>query len=200
MKLIKNLLLTVLSAALICLSAFGLKELLFTERLLIGEAAYGESGKYRQKAGDASGREVRQRSWYRANWQYVLRYKDRKKAKKHVQFIKQVAANDHIGYDQTDRNTLYHACLKHQWQVDQIGLCECDCSSLQTVAAIYAGVKYTYGKNAPTTTTMVNALKKTGEFDVLTDSQYTQSCRHALTGDIYVAPGYHTFCVLEDAK
>jgi len=50
------------------------------------------------------------------------------------------AANDHIGYDQNQRTTLYAQAKAAKWNLAKITTdCECDCSSLVAVLAIAAG-------------------------------------------------------------
>lgn len=197
-EMLKKLIVVTCLTLALAIGALTLYTLPHLKRVAIGHAAYGESGKYQQKAGDASGREVRTGYWYHGRWKYVIRYKDPKKAQKHVEFIKRACAQDLIGYDQTDRNTLYQECIKHHFDLSRIDQCECDCSSLQIIAAIYAGVNLDYGRNAPTTATMIDALKQTGDFIILTDRKYLNSAVYGQLGDIYVAPHHHTICLLED--
>lgn len=108
-------------------------------------------------------------------------------------------ANDHIGYDQSQRNTLNQAAKLVGYDLARIKTdCECDCSSLMTVCAQAAGiaVPYTSG-NAPRTANMEQAFTSTGIFDVLKDKIYTESDQYLKRGDILVIPGKHTAMALE---
>ena len=58
-------------------------------------------------------------------------------------------------------------------------------------------IPYNYG-NAPTTSTMRNAFKSTGEFDVYTDTIYLNNENFLKRGDILVKEGKHTVMALED--
>ena len=61
------------------------------------------------QAGDQTKKEVCIRSWYNKPWNAVIRFKDAGKREKIAQLMEKAAANDKIGYDQNQRNTLNHA-------------------------------------------------------------------------------------------
>ena len=111
-------------------------------------------------------------------------------------------ANDNIGYDQNQRNTLNTQAALVNYNLGKITTkCETDCSAFMTVCAQAAGipVKYNNG-NAPTTSTMRNAFINTGEFELLADDIYTNSDRYLLRGDILVKAGSHTVMALDNGK
>lgn len=167
----------------------------------IGHASIDENGKVAGgKAGDQTKKEVCTREWYSKSWKYVIRAKDKKIAGFMAAACEKACENEFIGYDQTQRNTLRTQAQKVNFDLDRINTpCECDCSSLMTVCAECAGIQIPYnGNNAPTTSTMVNAFKSTGFFEILTDPKYLTSAKYLKRGDIMVKPGSHTVMVLED--
>lgn len=167
----------------------------------IGHASIGSNGSVKNDAaGDQNGREVCIRTWYSKPWTYVLRCKDRTKAEIMAQACEQGCANNKIGYDQNQRNTLNTQARKVNYSLSKITIrCETDCSAFMTVCAQSAGINIPYnGTNAPTTSTMRSAFTSTGMFDVLTDSKYLTSDKYLQRGDILVKPGSHTVMALEN--
>lgn len=169
----------------------------------IGHASIDENNKAKGgKAGDQTNKEVCIRSWYSKPWDYVLRCKDRNKAEIMAEQCEKGCANNHIGYDQNQRNTLRTQAQNVGYDLSRISVdCETDCSAFMTVCAECSGIKIPYnGSNAPTTSTMKNAFTSTNMFDVLTDKKYTTSEDYLLRGDILVKSGSHTVMVLDDGK
>ncbi len=166
----------------------------------IGHASIDEKRKISGgTAGDQTGSEVCIRTWYSKPWGFVLRCKDSAKAEKMALACEQGCTNSKIGYDQTQRNTLYTQAKSVNFDLSKITVaCECDCSSFMTVCAIAAGINITYGSNAPTTSTMKTVFGNTGEFDILTESKYLSSDIYLKRGDILVKAGSHTAMVLEN--
>ena len=166
----------------------------------IGHASIDENGKISGGvAGDQTKTEVCIRTWYSKPWGFVLRCKDSSKAEKMAVACEQGCLNDKIGYDQIQRNTLYTQAKSVNYDLSKITTaCECDCSSFMTVCALAAGIKITYGTNAPTTSTMKIVFSATGEFDILTDVKYLSSDSYLKRGDILVKAGSHTAMVLEN--
>ena len=139
----------------------------------IGHASLGTNGQVKgDKIGD-QGKEVCIRDWYNKGWTVLLRPKDHKKAEIMAQSCEKGCANNNIGYSQSTRNSLRMQAQKVNFDLSKVGLCNCDCSSFMSVCAESANIAipYNYG-NAPTTSTMRNAFKSTGEFDVYTDPIY----------------------------
>ena len=169
----------------------------------IGHASIDENRKTKGgKAGDQTSREVCTTSWYKKSWSYVLRPKDKNIAEKMAIACEKGCANDHIGYDQNQRNTLRTQAKLCGMDLSRIITdCECDCSSFMTVCAECAGIPIPYnGNNAPTTSSMKSAFMNTGYFDLLTDNKYLQDDKYLKRGDILVAVGQHTVMMLEDGK
>ena len=152
------------------------------------------------KAGDQTGREVCTTSWYKKNWTYVLRAKDKNIAERMAKACEDGCANPALGYDQNQRNSLRTQAKLCGMNLALIKTdCECDCSSFMSVCAECAGVPIPYnGNNAPTTSSMKSAFMNTGYFDLLTDNKYLQDDKYLRRGDILVAVGQHTVMILED--
>ena len=128
------------------------------------------------KCGDQSNKELCIRSWYTIGWDCVLRPKTKEIAEKSAQACEKGCANNNIGYDQNQRNTLNTQARKVNYDLSKIKTkCETDCSAFMTVCAIAGGANIDYGSNGPTTSTIKSAFKNTGKFTVLTDSKYLTS-------------------------
>jgi hypothetical protein len=164
----------------------------------IGHAHSDENGRAScGTAGDQSSREVVIQDWYlrSSGWTIVFRPKDNKVAEKIAKAMEQACANDNIGYDQSQRTTLYTKAKELKWDLSKIkDKCECDCSSLVAVCANAAGI--TINKNMYTGSQKV-LLEATGKFSILTDKKYLTKPEHLKRGDIILGPG-HTAIVLSD--
>ena len=78
--------------------------------------------------------------------------------------------------------------------------CNCDCSSLQNVAAVASGAQgVSYGSNGWTTSTMRAALEKAG-YKIITGKTYLSNSAYCVRGAIYVKPGSHTVCGLSNGS
>ena len=168
----------------------------------IGHASSNENKKSKGgNAGDQTGREVCTRTWYNGGWQFVLRPKTSTLAEKSAVACEKGCANNKIGYDQNQRNTLYTQAKAKNFDLSKITVaCETDCSAFMTVCAISGGAKISYGANAPTTSTMKSAFVKSGSYTVLTDSKYLTSDKYLKRGDILVKAGSHTVMVLQNGS
>lgn len=165
----------------------------------IGHASIDENGKIQNGlAGDQTGSEVCTRSWYDKGWNKVIRAKDTAVAEKIAKAMEQACMNNFIGYDQSQRTTLYIQAKNKDWDISKINVaCECDCSSLVAVCTNAAGVKVSkdiYTGN------QANALKATGKFDILTDRKYLTADTYLKRGDILLKEGSHTATVLSNGS
>lgn len=146
------------------------------------------------KAGDQTGKEVCVRSWYSKPWNIMLRYPDKTIATKAASAAVKLANSNLVGYDQSERNTLYKALKAVNFDVDAYiksgKKTETDCSAF--VYAVYCcfipGMRY--NSNAPTTDTMKNLFRKCG-FVVHTDQNYLNG-KNLINGDILVKENEHT--------
>lgn len=166
----------------------------------IGHASKDENSKIKNgSAGDQTKGEVCTRTWYNKGWQVVLRPKNQALAEKSAYACEKGCVNNKIGYDQNQRNTLYKYAKAVGFDLSKIMTnCECDCSSFMQVCAIAGGANLSYGSNGYTTSTMVNAFVKSGDYEKLTDSKYLTSDKYLKRGDILVRAGSHTVMVLEN--
>lgn len=171
----------------------------------IGHASIDENNRaHGGVAGDQTTREVCVRDWYAKGWTVLLRPKSQAIAEKMAKFCEEACANDLIGYDQYQRNTLRTQAKAAGWNAKKISVaCETDCSAFMTVCAEAAGVDvsgcYTSG-NAPVTSNMRAKFKATGCFDVLTDKKYLNSSEYVKRGDVLVYEQGHTAMVLSNGS
>lgn len=169
--------------------------------VLIGHASIDENGKAAHgKGGDQTKKEVCTRNWYKKSWDVVLRPKTAEMAEKMAKACEAACANEHIGYDQGQRNTLHTEALKVGYDLSKISNnCECDCSSLMCVCAIAGGApidKLYYYNNMGTTRTIRGYFRDTGMFQILTDTKYLATSDYLKRGDVIVNEGSHTVMVL----
>ena len=165
-----------------------------------GGASIDENGKaYGGAAGDQKD-EVRIRAWYKHDkgW-VVIRARDPGAAKKLAHAMRRAVANQKIGYDQWQRDTLWNLAAKVGYDPGLVTTpCETDCSALVRVCCAYAGIVIA---EAFRTTTEPAVLKATGAFDVLTAVQYTNYPDRLREGDILCTKTQgHTVIVLNDGE
>lgn len=161
-----------------------------------GWASHDENGNFSGgSAGDQTGQEVKLGNWYNFGQNTVLRFNDRSIASRAATVMKNICNNNHVGYDQSQRTTLYTQLKNVGWDVSKLTTnCECDCSSL--IAVVLSAVGINVSKDIYTGN-MVTAIMNTGKFTKLTDSKYTQSDQWLKIGDIMVNPGSHTIMAVE---
>ena len=163
-----------------------------------GGASIDENGNaYGGQAGDQKD-EVRIRAWYKHAKGWVVIRAKRPEARKAIAYaMRRAVANQKIGYDQWQRNSLWNLARLVGFDPGKVTTaCECDCSSLVRVCCAYAGIVI---EEAFRTTTEPAVLKATGEFDVLTDTKYTNYPDRLMEGDILCTSVQgHTVVVLND--
>lgn len=152
----------------------------------------GKDGK--AKAGDQNGKEVCLREFYSKPWDYYLRYAyDSTLGNRIAEIAVLLAESNLVGYDQTQRNTLYHALECHNWNVGEYIMSgektECDCSSFLYAVCCCLLPTMRGQKNAPTTNTMKDFYSTRG-FYVLSGKNANTTNDH-LNGDIFVKVGSH---------
>lgn len=151
------------------------------------------------QAGDQTTKEVRIRDWYNRTkgWSHVIRPKDANVAEKIAKAMEQACTNEHIGYDQNQRTTLFFQAKNCKWDLSKITVdCETDCSALVSVCVNAAGIsvsKDMYTGNE------LEVLKKTGKFDIITEFEYLTSSDYLRRGDILLGSG-HTAVVLSNGN
>lgn len=163
----------------------------------IGHASISEKGTINGAKGDQTGGEVCIRSFYSKPWDYMAIHPDAAVREKHAKAVETACANDNIGYGQNDRNTLNTLAKAVGYDLSKVGKCNCDCSSLQNVAAVASGSGATYGSNGWTTSTMKTALQKLG-YKIITAGEYLSNAAYCVRGAIYVKASSHTVCALDN--
>lgn len=168
---------------------------------LIGQARNDEHKKTRGgSAGDQTGKEVAISGWSHGSswnhWSYVARFKDPEKARIAADAMEAACNNNHVGYDQSNRTSLYNVAKAANWDIENITTnCECSCSPLVSVCINAAGVSVPAGWWTANKS-MKAAMQATGEFEFYTDSSYTASTKNLKRGDILVTTGRHAGMVL----
>ena len=169
--------------------------------VIIGSARIDENGRaHGGKSGDNNGRELSTQNWYRHSKGWVLlRPKNPNVAALIASNMRAACANQRIGYDQYQRDTLYAVAKPLGFDVAKVAVkCETDCSALVRVCVCYA-----LGKAIPNfrTTNQATVLMATGQFFKLTDNKYTRYSDYLRVGDILVTKSQgHTVVVLSDGS
>lgn len=166
----------------------------------IAHASIDENKKTKGGAsGDQTGKECCIREYYSKPWVYLLRVKDPGKAEIMCQAAEWLANSNLVGYDQSNRLSLYKELKSLQFDYKKLtNKCEADCSSFVSVLAQIAGIDIPYPSgNAPTTSNMVKIFTGTGMFDLITTEANNKEFMKR--GDILVGkPASHTVIVLDD--
>lgn len=164
-----------------------------------GGASIDENGKaYGGQAGNQTGRELRKAAWYlhSKGW-YVLRAKESAVRKRLAEAMRRAVANQKIGYDQWQRNTLWNVARLVGYDPSRVmSPVETDCSALVRVCMAYAGIVV---DTAFRTTDQVKVTMATGAFELLTEDRYCKRADYLMEGDILVTRTQgHTVIVLND--
>ena len=166
----------------------------------IGSARIDENGKaHGGAAGDQTGREVSTQSWYAHSKGWVLlRAKDANVREKIASCMEAACKNDHIGYDQYQRDTLFSAAKPYNFDVSRVTAdVETDCSALVRVCVNFAGIPVGNFRTA----TEASVLMTTGAFYKYTDDLHCKKSTNLLRGDILVTRKQgHTVVVLSDGS
>ena len=150
------------------------------------------------KAGDQTGREVKVGNWYNFGQNCVIRFKNADEGRKFARVIKSLCNNDCVGYDQSQRTTLYEELKKQAFDYTKLKTkCETDCSAMIAAALACIGVKIS--KNA-WTGNLVPMCRATGKFTFHTDAKYLTSDKYLKTGDIILNTAAHVITALEDGE
>ena len=147
-------------------------------------------------AGDQTGREVKTGNWYQFGQTMVIRPKSRDLGKKMAKVCRKLCEGDLVGYDQSQRTTLYMEMSKVGWNVDKLKKkCETDCSAMMAVVCKACGVDV-----SPDVWTgnLWAALARTKKFEKLTSAYYVKSSKGLRAGDIVLNPERHVIMVIAD--
>ena len=173
--------------------------------VMISHASIDERGNIvGGKSGDQTGKEVCTRPYYSKGWNVVVRMKTPAMREKVADCMVKAVDNNYIGYNQARRMTLINYARNVGYDPSKVTTpCDCDCSSLVTLACIYAGIREAsliVGGNAATTSTLRKRLQATGAVDVFTSKDYTASDSKLIRGDILIKEGSHTAVVTQAQK
>lgn len=163
----------------------------------LAQASKGETGYTGQQAGNQTGSELNIRQWYSRPWDTILRPYDRMLGQQIAYVASVLVSCKNIGYDQSDRTTLYDECARIGWnlaRLSEIRPCECDCSSLIAVILRFCGISITKYVN---TSSMTVSVQNTGLFDVLREPQYLNNGDYLLPGDIVLNTWHHVAVCLD---
>lgn len=140
--------------------------------------------------------ELRFSEWYNPNggWDYVIRPKKKEKAQAIAAAAMSAVRNAKIGYDQSDRESLYD-------QIQYVGFdptkvikpCNCDCSSLVTVCCNYAGIPILRGTY---TGNLKERCEAVGFFKIYKGAKYVRCSNNLKVGDILLRVGHHAAVVV----
>ena len=166
--------------------------------VLVGSARSNENGGINGgKPGDQTGKEVSTQEWYlHAKGWVVIRAKEKLIRKKIARNMRNICANNNIGYCQNHRGTLTVQAKPYGYDASKVTVaCEVDCSEAVRNCILYAGIQI----ESFSTGSEANVCQKTGMFEILTDNKYCKSPDYLLEGDILVTKTKgHTVVVLTD--
>lgn len=141
--------------------------------------------------------ELRFSEWYNPNgggWDYLIRPKKRAKAIAIASAAMSAVRNSNIGYDQSDRESLYDQVKYCSFNpTGAITPCNCDCSSLVTVCCNYAGIPILRGTY---TGNLKERCEAVGCFKIYKSAKYTQCSNNLKDGDILLRVGHHAAIVV----
>lgn len=123
------------------------------------------------KAGNQSGRELVVGNYYNFGQDKVIRFKSKKIGRKAGKIAKKLAKNKNIGYDQSQRGSLFTLAQKNDWNAKKLykalkkNKVETDCSAFCSTV-----INLAFGKKVIpccATGNIVDAVKKSKKFEVL---------------------------------
>lgn len=166
----------------------------------IGHACNDEHGHLSGgSAGDQTGHEVATGAWRYGGgafgWTFVARAKNPEVSLKMAQLMKDACNNSHIGYDKSNRRSVYYAAKANNWNIAGITTnVEADCISLVCTVATAAGAPLSVNAGSRD---LKQYIIRSGDFDIFTTSDYTASTKKLLPGDILCTQGKHACIVVE---
>ena len=153
--------------------------------IIIAHASIDENNRISGgKAGDQTGRELCTREYYlhKKGWR-VFRAKDPNKREKIAEGCMFAVKNDNIGYDQSQRDTLWNNSKGVNFDPSKVKVkCETDCSALIRVCCAYAGILLQNFN----TSNEANVLLASGEFVEVTSQIDLRTGKGLLRGDVLV--------------
>lgn len=165
---------------------------------MISNSGSDSRGRYRgDAAGDQNGMEWRIRTWYDRPWHMALWHPNQAVNDLVADLAIESANNNHVGYDQDERETFWEHLKASNYRPSQITEdCEADCSS--GVVAVIKAVGFLLGmdslKAIPTdawTGNMREVLTRAG-FNVYTDMKYRNTDAYLPRGAVLLNVDHHT--------
>lgn len=159
-----------------------------------GKSSGGKPGDQKQNSDNTKG-ELLFQDWYVSGdkWDCVLRAKTSTIRHLIADDAIKAVRNKNIGYSQEKRYTLYDKAKNVGFDCGLVETpVECDCSSLMTVCANYAGIPIPKDTRTANMKTRYTATKS---FKVYESNKYVLSSEYLKRGDILVRGGHHTACV-----
>lgn len=166
---------------------------------MIANSGHDENGRYwGGEAGDQTGSEWQVREWYSCPWTVVLRHPNQSYAQEAAELGRHAANNDHIGYNQLNRESFWNA-LANTGTYDPADIavnCDDDCSA--GVTALWKAVGYRKNdealKNLDPSTYTGNLRERfeAAGFQALYANEYTGSSAKLMPGDVLLNEGFHT--------
>ena len=171
----------------------------------IGNASKDENKKYvNGKAGDQTHEEVYIREWYNRPWNLIIRARNNSDAEKIAVLMEQACANDNIGYDQNERNSLLAKLKGNSFNFTTVGPCETDCSALVSTILIAIGIPeslMTVGGNLRVTWNLEEALRTLPDkFEFFDGHDFCEITDNLKRGDILLNSGHHVAVALDNGK
>ena len=161
----------------------------------IAHARISEKGTVEGIAGDQTTHEVEVSDWYSGGWLAVYRPNSALDAAMIAGAAEDCARNDHIGYSQDDRLSLYRRASKTAYDIMAINDdCNTDCSAMVAVCVNAAGIIVSCEM---TTRNEDAVLMGTGRFTRLNSAIYLHESDYLKRGDILRKSG-HTAIVVSD--
>lgn len=156
-------------------------------------ASIDENGKISGgKAGNQSGRELVVGRYYNFGQNRVIRFKNVDRGRLAGKIAKKLAKNKNIGYDQSNRASLFNLAKKCKWDYKKLikalkkNKVETDCSAFVSTV-----IDLAYGRKLiplSTTSTIADACKKTKKFKTMT---VANASRKWHKGDMPLRAGKH---------
>ena len=160
-----------------------------------GKGTGGKAGDQKQNTDNTKG-ELLFEDWYLSGngWDTVLRCKNTYCSELMVEDACKAVRNKRIGYDMDERYTLYDNVKPYGFDCGATTKdVECDCSTLMTTCANYAGFAIPRDTR---TANMKSRYSATKAFKILEDNKHTKKPDYLDRGDILVRAGYHTAIVV----
>lgn len=162
----------------------------------VAYASISENGTVNGKAGDSTGKEVKESAYYDFGQTKVIRFKNSLKGQLTAIIAKALVQNDNIGYSQRDRYSLARFWEKKLWKftfanLKKLPKCNCDCSSFCSTV-----VNLVHGKEIiPREATTATLLSATNNYDSIFRTFGIANIKKLKKGDIVLAPGKHVVIV-----